>query len=79
MRPSDTAKGAILMAAATSLFPISDAIAKLLAQDYPPVMVVWGRFVVFAIAAIVAAGGLPTIRHIRESDRKSTRLNSSHT
>jgi drug/metabolite transporter (DMT)-like permease len=67
MRLGDTAKGVILMAAATSLFPVSDAIAKLLAQSYPPVMVVWARFAVFAIAAIVAAGGLPAVRYMREA------------
>lgn len=52
-----TASAMILMACASSLFPVSDVIAKYLVKDYHAIQVTWARYLFQLIILAVALGG----------------------
>lgn len=47
----------ILMACASSLFPVSDVIAKYLVRDYHPIQVTWARYLFQLVILAIALGG----------------------
>lgn len=51
------ASAMLLMACASSLFPVSDVIAKYLVRDYHPLQVTWARYLFQLIILVIALGG----------------------
>ena len=52
-----TVSAMLLMACASSLFPVSDVIAKYLVRDYHPIQVTWARYLFQLIILAIALGG----------------------
>lgn len=65
-----TASAMILMACASSLFPVSDVIAKYLVKDYHAIQVTWARYLFQLIILAVALGGPRVLEHFATKQLK---------
>lgn len=58
----------LLMAASVSLYPVGDAIAKHLTQQYPVMFVTWARYLFNFLIMVVFLGGPRVLRHYRTAN-----------